>query len=115
MIKLCGRQISELPPGQWCGIARLSRGSSSIARVIYEGPVSINVQYAIISRTPTVPPRLGDPISIVGLSLSDHDWPGYDVWRHLCSDGSLIVGDFILELFDQEETDQPSTTAILTT
>src|SRR5687768_15206079 len=78
IVKLCDRQIYELPPGHWSGVARLSRGTPEIARVLYEGPATINVQYAIVGRTPTVRPRLGDPISIAGLSVSDHDWPSYD-------------------------------------
>ena len=108
LIKLCGRQIYELPPGQWSGVARLSRGTPEIARVLYEGPATINVQYAIAGRTPTVRPRLGDPISITDVSVSDHDWPSYDPQQHLRPDGSLVVDDFILELFDQEADAQPS-------
>ena len=106
LIKLCGRQIYELPPGQWSGVARLSRGTSEVARILYEGPATINVQYAIIGRTPTVRPRMGDPMHIAGLSVSDHDWPSYDPRQHLRPDGSLVVDNFILELFDNEGHDQ---------
>jgi hypothetical protein len=107
IVKLCGRQISELPPGQWHGVVRLSRGTPEIARVLYEGPATITVQYAIISRTPTVRPRLGDPIGIVSLGLSEHDWPSYKLWQHLRPDGSLVVDTFILELFDEDGDDRP--------
>jgi hypothetical protein len=102
LIKLCGRQISELPPGLWSGVARLSRGTPEIVRVVYEGLTTIDVQYAIVGRVPTLRPRLGDPISIAGVSVSDHDWPRYDPRQHLRPDGSLVVDNFILELFDQE-------------
>ena len=102
IVKLCGRQIFELPPGQWHGVVRLSRGTPEIARVLYEGPATITVQYAIVGRTPIVRPRLGDPISITHISVSDRDWPSYEVQQHLRQDGSLVVDTFILELFDQE-------------
>ena len=107
LIKLCGRQIYELPPGQWSGVARLSRGTPEIARVLYEGPATITVRYAIVGRVPTVRPRLGDPISIAGLSVNDQDWPIYEVWQHLRPDGSLIVNNFMLELFDEDGDDRP--------
>jgi hypothetical protein len=70
--------------------------------VLYEGPATIDVQYAIVGRTPTLRPRLGDPISIADVSVSGHDWPSYDPQQHLRQDGSLVVNTFILELFDQE-------------
>ena len=108
IVRLCSKQIYELPPGQWSGVARLSRGRPEIARVLYEGPATINVQYAIVGRVPAVRPRLGDPISIADLSVSDHDWPSYDPRQHLRPDGSLVVDYFILELFDQEADAQPS-------
>jgi hypothetical protein len=113
LIKLCGRQISKLPPGQWRGVARLSCGTPEIARILYEGPATVDVQYAVIGRTPTARPRLGDPIHIAGVRVLDHDWPRYDLWRHLQPDGSLIVDTFILELFDREGTDQSSTQPVL--
>jgi hypothetical protein len=113
IIKLCRKQIYELPAGQWCGVARLSRGTPEIARILYEGPATITVQYAIAGRTPTVRPRLGDPISIAGVSISDHDWPSYDPRQHLRPDGSLVVDTFILELFDEDGDDQPATQRML--
>src|SRR5687768_395036 len=105
IIKLCGRQISELPPGQWRGVARLSRGSQEIARIQYEGPATVDVQYAIIGPTPALRPRLGDPMSIAGISISNHDWPSYDPRLHLRPDGALVLDTFILELFDNERLD----------
>lgn len=113
IIKLCRRQISELPPGLWRGVARLSRGTPEIARVLYEGPATITVQYAIVGRTPTVRPRLGDPISIADVRVNDRDWPMYDIRRHLQPDGSLVVDTFILELFDEDGNDQPPTQRML--
>jgi hypothetical protein len=107
VVKLCGRQIFELPLGQWRGVVRLSRGTPEIARILYEGPATITVQYAIVGRTPTVRPRLGDAISIAGLSVNDHNWPIYDPWQHLRPDGSLIVNNFMLELFDEDGDDWP--------
>jgi hypothetical protein len=104
-VKLCGRQIFELPSGQWHGLVRLSRGLPGFAHVLYEGPASIDVQYAVIARTLAARPRLGDPIRIAALRVLDHDWPTYELQRHLQSDGSLIVGTCILELFDQEGDD----------
>lgn len=71
IVKLYGRQIFELPAGQWCGVARLSRGISGFARVVYEGPITLDVQYAIIGGTTQAPPRLGDPIRIAGLRILD--------------------------------------------
>jgi hypothetical protein len=109
IVKLCGRQIFELSAGQWCGIVRLSRGTPEVARVLYEGPATIDFQYAVIGRTPTTRPRLGDPIRIAGVRVLDHDWPIYDLRQHLRPDGSLVVDTFILELFDQDGNDQPAT------
>jgi hypothetical protein len=54
IIKLCGRQIFELPPGPWREVARLSRGIPEFARVLYEGPATIDVRYAVIARTLSV-------------------------------------------------------------
>jgi hypothetical protein len=104
--KLCRKQILELPPGQWSGGVRLSRGTSEIARVLYEGPATITVQYAIVGRAPMVRPRLGDPIGITDVSVLDHEWPSYDPRQHLRPDGSLVVDNFILELFDDEGHNQ---------
>lgn len=106
LVKLCGRQIYELPSGQWRGVARLSRGTAEIARVLYEGPTTVDVQYAVIGRTPGVRPRLGDPIHIAGLRLLDRDWPSYDLRQHLRPDGSLVIATFILELFDDEGSNE---------
>jgi hypothetical protein len=108
LIKLCDRQIYELAPGVWRGVARLSRGTPEIARVLYEGPATITIQYAIVGRAPTVRPRLGDPISIADISVRDHNWPSYDPRRHLRSDGLLVINNFILELFHQEADDHAS-------
>jgi hypothetical protein len=108
LIKLCGRQIFKLRPGQWRRVARLSRGTPAIARVLYEGPAIINVQYAVIACTPRARPCLGDPIRVAGVSVLDRDWPSYDLQRHLQPDGSLIVDTCILELFDQEADDLAS-------
>jgi hypothetical protein len=105
LVKLCRRQIFELPPGQWRGVARLSRGTPEIARVLYERPATIDVQYAVICRTPAAWPRLGDPIRIAVVRMRDRDWPSYDPRQHLRPDGSLVVDNFILELFDEEEND----------
>jgi hypothetical protein len=108
IVKLCGRQIFELRAGPWRGLARLSRGIPAFAHVLYEGPATIDVQYAVIARTLSARPRLGDPIRIAALRVLDHDWPTYDLKRHLQPDGSLIVGTCILELFDQEADDHAS-------
>jgi hypothetical protein len=113
IVKLCGRQISELPPGQWSGVARLSRGTPEIARVLYEGPATIDVQYAIVGRAPTVRPRLGDLIRIAEVCVRDRDWPSYEVQQHLRPDGSLVIDTFILELFNEEDNDQPPIQSLL--
>jgi hypothetical protein len=73
IIKLCGRQIFELPPGQWRGVARLSRGIPGFAHVVYEGRATLDVQYAMRGRTPRAWPRLGDPIRVAALRILDYD------------------------------------------
>lgn len=93
----------------------MARGCPSVARdlgsahVVYEGPATLDGQYAIIGGTPQARSCLGDPIRIAALRVLDHDWPMYELQRHLQSDGSLIVGTSILELFDQEGDDLAST------
>jgi hypothetical protein len=47
------------------------------------------------------------------LSVQDHDWPSYDPRQHLQPDGSLVIDTFILELFDEDEDDQPATQRML--
>ena len=108
IVKLCGRQIFELRAGPWRGVARLSRGIPGFAHVVYEGEATLDVQYAVIGRTPWARPRLGDHIRIAALRILDYDWPMYEVRLHLQSDGSLIVGSYILELFHQEDDDHAS-------
>ena len=80
---------------------------------MYDGPATLDVQYAIVGRTPTVRPRLGDRMCIAGLSVQDHDWPSYDPRQHLQPDGSLVIDTFILELFDEDRDDQPATQRML--
>jgi hypothetical protein len=66
------------------------------------------VQYAVIGRTPKARPRLGDPIRIAAVRLVGHEWPMYDLQRHLHADGSLVIDTFILELFDEQADDPAS-------
>ncbi len=66
------------------------------------------MQYAVISRTPTARPRLGNPIRIAGVRFLDHTWPSYELQRHLHADGSLVIDTFILELFDEQADERPS-------